>query len=598
MATSGTIKTSAWEGNYGSRYLELTWERQSVGVVEQTSTIKWTLTGKGTYTGYVLSAPFEVVIDGEKVYESGSSRIKLYPEQVIASGTKTIKHNTDGTKTFAVNVKAAIYWSEFNVSGSGTFALDVVGMASITKAPNFNDEGNPTIEYYNPVGNNLTTLQAAISLTGANVDIAYRDISKTGKSYTFALTEAERQVLRAATQGSNSRTIRFYLRNVVEGEILFSWKEATFTVVNALPEITASVIDANAATVSLTGNNKTLIRYHSTAYATMAATALKEATLTATRIENNGKSAAATILSVPNVGGNTFTFTATDSRNNATNKTIVAQMIDYIKPSANIDTAAKMDTTGTYNLTVSGNYYNDTFGYTSAAAANTLSIKYRYKTQGGTYGAWTAATYTLDGNTYTAAASITGLDYRTTYILQCQVADKLNTITTAEININSVPVFHWSSTDFAFEVPVYFNGGVELSGNSGTWKPTLNGSYVSSYDTQEGWWLKMGNVAVIGFNVKATIKPGGSGSQLVISGCPFNAAVNAFGGGVAHNVSISAGHCFEGWCLTTAGKITGRGQPCNGTAAENLNITSAVNYPLGSSNTLITLSGTICCAIA
>lgn len=594
MATNGIVNTAAWTGNYGNRYVELSWQRTAVNVVEQTSTITWTLTGKGSYSGYVLSAPFEVEIDGEKVYSSGSTRIKLYAEQVIASGEKIIKHNTDGTKTMSVSVRAAIYWSEYNVSGSGNFALDLVGMATITKAPNFDDEANPTIEYYNPVGNNLTSLKAAISLTGADVDIAYRDISKTGKTYTFELTDAERKVLRAATQGSNTRKVRFYLRNEVNGELLFNWKEVNFTVINAAPAVVASVVDNNDTTLALTGSSGTLVRYHSTAYAAMTATAKKEASISSTKIENNGKSEVAAIFSVSNVENNTFNFTATDSRNNTTTKTVAAPMVEYIKPTANIDTSIKMDTEGTYHLSCSGNYYNDKFGFTSAAASNSLTVKYRYKEQSGTYGSWTAATVKLEGNKYTATATISGLNYRTTYIIQCQAADKLNTITTEETPINSIPVFHWGADDFTFEVPVNFNAGLSLEGNSGSWVPTLGSGYVSSYDTQQGWWLKIGPVGIIGFNIKATIKAGYSGSQVVISGCPYSAAYNAFGGGVAHNISLPAGHNFEGWCLTTNGKITGRGQPCNETAATNLNITSAANYPTGTSETLITLAGTIC----
>ena len=193
MAISGSLITNAWKGKNGTRYLELSWQRTAIDVVAQTSTIKWTLTSRGTYTGYVMSAPFRVHIDGESVYES-TTRIKLYSNRQVATGTKVIKHNADGNKSFAANVSAAIYLSSVNCFGSDTFALDLVGMATITKAPNFTDEDNPTIEYYNPVGTAITSLQAAISLTGATPNVEYRDIPITGSTYTFTLTDAERKV--------------------------------------------------------------------------------------------------------------------------------------------------------------------------------------------------------------------------------------------------------------------------------------------------------------------------------------------------------------------------------------------------------------------
>lgn len=476
MATSGTLTTTAWKGNHGTRYLELSWEKVGFSVVNRTTTIKWTLTAKGTYTGYVAAAPFTVEIDGARVYYS-ETRIKLYPEQVIASGEKVISHNADGTKTFTASVKAAIYWSSINATGSQNYELDLVGMASIITAPNFTDEDNPTIEYYNPVGNAITSLQAAISLTGADVDIAYRDIAITGNRYTFNLTEEERKVLRAATVGSNERRVRFYLRNVVEGGIYFNWYEVYFTVIKAAPTIEVGVIDTNSATTALTGSPTTLIRYHSTASASMSAYAYKEATIASKRIEHNGSTTTEYVAIYPNVEGNVFSFAATDSRNNTATETVVAPMIDYIKPSANIANSSQIDTNGNYSVSCEGNYYNDTFGYTDAAAANTLTVEYRYKPQGGTWGSWQSMAATISGNTYNATATATGLDYRTAYVFQCRAIDKLNTINSVEITVRSLPVFHWSENDFVFEVPVEFKQGATgvEGGTSGSGSNHLEG---------------------------------------------------------------------------------------------------------------------------
>lgn len=688
MATTGQLTTSAWKGTYGNRYLKLSWERTAFSVVEQTSTIQWTLTGEGTYTGYVMSAPFTVVIDGETVYNS-DTRIKLYPNQEVASGTKTIKHNTDGTKSFAISVKAAIYYGNINATGSDTFTLDLVGMASITKASNFNDEDNPTIEYYNPVGDAITSLQAAISLTGADVDVAYRDIPIASGSYTFNLTDDERKVLRAATQGSNSRKVRFYLRNVVEGNIYFSWKEVNFTVVNANPTLSGTVVDVNATTKELTGSETTLIRYHSTAYAQFTSTAYKEATINTNVIEHNGGLTSSNERTYPNVESNVFTFIASDSRGNTASQTVVSPMIDYIRPTANIDQTELMTPEGNYTLKVSGNYYNDTFGYTDAAQANTIQLKYRYKVHGEEWGTgiwYDLIPVSITNNTYTAE-SVFGLDYRTTYVFQVRIIDKLNTVDSAETIVRSLPVFHWSGDDFVFEVPVTFNAGfngegtgggstpyepcaiqngkyegdLQITGDlqlkndsnygnaiyfgdksyvsisepsddtftikastinldaarvlvngseigsgsggsssetvlTGTWTPYLSTeAAVSSYSIQQGWYSKVGDFVTVGWNLEATVKSGYNNYVVAISGLPFIPDVNAFGGGVAHNVAFVAGFNFEGYCVESSdGLITLRGQPCNNATMVNLNITSSAYYPTGTSSQVMTLAGTIC----
>lgn len=635
MATSGILNTTAWKGKNGTRFLELKWERTAINVVEQTSTIKWTLTSRGTYTGYVMSAPFRVIIDGEQVYYS-ESRIKLYTNRQVATGTKTIKHNTDGTRTFAASVSAALYYSSINATGSDTFTLDLVGMASITKAPNFNDEENPTIEYYNPVGDAITSLQAAISLTGETPDIEYREIPIASGSYTFTLSDTERQILRANTQGSNSRKVRFYLRNVVDGDIYFSWKEVNYTVINAYPTIGISVVDANTNTIALTGDNTKLVKYHSTAVANITAAAYKEAYITEHFIEYGGTRYTEETKVFENVESNDFTFIAIDSRNNVESEYLQPELIEYIKPTVNIDNSGTMDTDGNYTIKCGGNYFNNTFGDSEAAALNMLSVQYRYKEQGGTYSEWAIMTVSVPGgNNYTAEKAISGLDYRKAYTFQCKAVDKLNTIVSAEITVKSLPVFHWSETDFVFEVPVIFNAGAEgiesggttdnnnvegdltvsgdinLGGNLyidgepltipennatyGTWKPTLTtAAAVNSYTVQQGWYQKVGNVVSIGWQIKADVKSGYNSYSIGISGCPFTPTYAAFGGGVAHNIAFIAQYNFEGWALGTDGIITPRGQPCNTTTMVNLNITSTAYYPTGSSGSTMTLAGSMC----
>lgn len=650
MATSGKLNTTAWSHSSGTRFLELSWEIDGIYPDTLTTVIKWTLTAKGTYSGYVMAAPFTVKIDGKTVYNS-STRIKLYQNTVVATGDLKIKYNSDGKKSFAASVSAAIYSSTVNCSGSKTFTLDRIGMATITKAPNFNDEENPTIEYQNPLGNDVVSLQATISLTGAVVDIPYKDIPKTGKSYTFELTEDERNILRAATKDSNSREVFFYLRTEYKDTTYFDYKQVNYTIVNAAPTMDARVYDWNEETLALTGDRNTIIRYHNRVYAGTTGIPKKGAEIVEHRVEHNGIIKVNTFFDAINTESNVFSFYVIDSRGNAATKTIVAPMIDYIKPTVNIDTSALMDTNGTYIVKCGGNYYNDTFGYTDAATANKLSVKYRYKLQNGTFGAWNVMTATITENSYTATATISGLNYRETYIIQCQVSDRLNVVNSAETTIRSLPVFHWGENDFTFEVPVNFNAGttginelegdlrllgdtlafgednntniqqtasdaltinaadIRLNGNvylgdntnplsklivdAGTWVPTLGkAAAVNSYPTQRGWYMKVGNVATIGFQVKAYIKSGYDTTVLEIQ-TPFNPRYAAFGGGVAHNINVAAGFCFEGWSLQD-GVIAARLQPCNNTTAGNLNISSSAYYPTTTNQTLITLSGTIC----
>jgi hypothetical protein len=74
-----------------------------------------------------MAGNFKIVIDGATAYSS-SDRIKLYGNGAtqVASGTKTITHNNDGSRTFKVSLEAGIYAVAVNCTGSATFTLDKI----------------------------------------------------------------------------------------------------------------------------------------------------------------------------------------------------------------------------------------------------------------------------------------------------------------------------------------------------------------------------------------------------------------------------------------------------------------------------------------
>lgn len=606
------------------------------------SVISYTVSINGTkYTGNIQS------------YD-GSSTVTL------KSGTQTVTHDSDGSKTislsFSVTDGAGKTFTCGNASANGTMMLTTLSRgATLLTAPNFSNEDNPTITYSNPSGNSVTSLQACISLAGGTDNIELRDVPKTGTSYTFYLTEAERNVLINATTSSNSRTVYFYLVTVVDGEEYRDKLQRTFTVASGVsPIISTSVVDTNSFTVGLTGNNSTLIRYHSTARAIMTAVAQSGATIDSDQcvIRNGSNHEYGTVAEFTNVDSNVFSFSAVDSRGNVGTSTYEAVMVNYIKPTCNI-ASNKPDASGNMTVMCSGNYFNGSFGY----QYNTITVQYRYKLYGSTsWQGWFNMSVSTSGNSYTATASLSGLDYLQTYTFETRIIDQLNTVTSSESAVKSLPVFHWGKNDFVFEVPVTFNSGVEgikigdengnlnITGNLrlkgagnygnaiffgdssycylqettddnltikaneinlnantvkiggypvfGSWLPTLYISAVSSYTTRDGWYQKLGNVVTVGWQIRANISSGYNSTQLEITGVPYIPITSAFGGGVAFNIYIGGGFVFEGWGIDTNGVITARLQPCNNTASGNLQISSTSYYPEGGGT--VSLSGTIC----
>lgn len=367
-----------------------------------------------------------------------------------------VAHNADGTKSITIT---GVYAIQSTLSGTwypdltatGTVSLDdIPRQANINSAPNFTDDENPKITYTNSAGTKATSLQACISLDGSNDDIAYRDISMTGSSYTFSLTDAERNVLRNATTTSNSRTVYFYLKTVIGTNTFYSKVAKTLSIADGTPTLSPVVEDTLEASLNYTGDSSVVIKGYNSMRVVSGATARKNATISSVKITCGSKSITTTSGIFENAESGTFVFTCTDSRGNTVSQTINLTLIDYVKLTCNL-TGNPPTTDGVFRFAVSGKYFPQNLGET----ANTLTVMYRYKGTGD-YCDWITLTPTIGSNyAYEANETIEGLDYKTTYTFQAKATDKITTIETGEIKVKTQPVFDWSSEDFRFNVPVY-----------------------------------------------------------------------------------------------------------------------------------------------
>lgn len=219
---------------------KITWSSKQ-NIEGNYSDVTVTLTYSRTNSGYTTSGRFSgsITIDGTKTTDSldvNEAQISItYNSNTFAmKATKRVHHNDDGSKKITISATGSLSGesSLTYTKISDEVTLDTIPRAAtLTSAPNFNDHDNPVIQYSNPAGNSATSLMACISLNGVKIDIAYRDVTKTGTSYTFNLTEAERDILRKATS-SSSRKLYFYLRTKFGTTKYYSTKEVTFSVVD------------------------------------------------------------------------------------------------------------------------------------------------------------------------------------------------------------------------------------------------------------------------------------------------------------------------------------------------------------------------------
>lgn len=454
MANKGSIYAYPTEWDT----VELWWWVSAQDVVKNTSTISWSLilySGDYGAINSTTSKFWTVSIGSTTAGNYTSIGIGNNTSRELASGSTTVTHNADGTYSTTMGFSL-----DFKISFSGTYigtvkASEVIELdriskaATITNAPHFNDEENPTITYSNLAGDLVESLQACISINGSKDDIAYRDIDKKGTSYTFNLTEEERNILRYATINSSTLAVKFYVKTVFNGETFYSTLTKILTIVNANPTMNPAAMCWDDATISLTGSTEYFIKDFSDAKIEFNAQAFKGATIKNKEVICGYKTLTEDGI-IEDVPTSAFVFKVTDSRGYSTTKTITKVLIDYFKPTCDLK-AGKMSASGEIALVIQGQYFNSSF----VGIQNSLTIELAYKiASSDTYEVVTVEDITLDGNSYTAYITLEGLDYRELYNFQAIAIDRLGEAVSAVLAVRSIPVFDWSGTDFNFNVPV------------------------------------------------------------------------------------------------------------------------------------------------
>jgi hypothetical protein len=361
-------------------------------------------------------------------------------------------------------------------------------------APNFTDEDNPTIFYNNPAGDGVSKIEVAIYKEDGSQSLApYREVSKTSTSYTFLLTNAERENLWKYTPNSNTATVKFYIKTITkDGRNELHSIAKTLTIINSYPYIQGiTITDTNTNIVNATQDSKCIIKGVSTMRVFADIEPTKGATISYCHITNGSNTYKSNTGLFDKPTSSVITCIIEDSRGNITkevidlaNNDIGNTWVNYTaKPTCNASASASLalnSQTKAYIQTEgSGTFYNGKIG----DKTNTLTLKYKITKNGEADTTIEIGTITpsVSGNKYTFTDKSTALvDYDGTYDVVVYVKDLISDyVYTDVITVSTLPVFDWGKEDFNFNVPVSFNGatmndfvveyGTEAMGSNGTW---------------------------------------------------------------------------------------------------------------------------------
>lgn len=405
------------------------------------------------------------------------------------TGWYTVASKYSGTTPFYASLYDTNTKTVQATSSSYTLATSP-SPAVLTSVPAFNDESNPVVNYSNPSGNNVDSLQACISLNGRDADIAYRELRKTDTKFTFVLTEEERNVLRNSTPNANSRSVTFFLKTVIDGFAHYTSIESNLNIVNANPIFDASKItyaDTNETVFAITGNNQHIVQNKSSLSVTVeAATGNKGASIALYEIIANGKVIETRAPDTVSFGLINLTdnmdvsVTAIDSRGNKTTAYKEVTVLPYASPIVD----AVLERLNNYE-TIS--YFTPKVTISPVNDKNTVTISYQSKRSGGEFG----ESITIANN----VQRLMSCDKQYAFIFSITATDKFETVTKEFVLSkgrfplfidtvkNAVGVNEFPSGDEALRVAggvACFDDGIVLKSANKSFKITIddNGAFV------------------------------------------------------------------------------------------------------------------------
>lgn len=391
--------------------------------------------------------------NGTKIYAGDVLTISFAAASNYQLLTHTVNGSTftsGGTKTVSGNVSVAATAQPLASDVAATDAnIGSVSTITVTKHSS---------SYYHSLQYSFGSSSPVTGYITETGSTSTAEVKYTNTSVPFTVPTSFYAKIPNSKTGTCTITCRTYA-SASSTSTLGSPKTCTFTVTassqTSSPSVSGTVADINSTTIALTGDSSKLIKYRSTARATITATAKNSATISSKSI--NGAAVSSTYRDFTNTEATQYVFTATDSRGYSASATVSPTVIAYIPLTLNITLGRPSPTADSIQLSFDGNYFNGSFG----SANNTLSVQYRYKEQGAaSFSNWItidASNYIHNGYYATGSAIDLGnsFPYNMSYGFEVRASDALTTTTKQYTVQKGTPVFDWGENDFRFNVPVY-----------------------------------------------------------------------------------------------------------------------------------------------
>lgn len=442
MATSGSksVTVTSWDT------LKFSWSESSQSVANNTTTISWKLELISGSSGLISSSAkksWSVTVNGKKYSGTNYIGISNNSTKTLASGTTTITHNSDGTKTFSYSFSQefGITFSGSSIgtkSGSGSGTLDTIPRKSSLSASNgtLNTAQTLTVtrqatSFTHTITYKCGTASGTIVTKSSSTSISWtpplslasQNTTGTSVSVVFTITTYSGDT----SIGSNTKTISCTIPASVKPSCTFTLEDTT-----GIDDIYGSPVQ---------GLSKIKV--------TVTATQAYGSAIDSCSISIDGKkfsalTATTGVLAVS--GKSTVTATVKDKRGRSGSVSYDMNVQAYTAPAVTALTAKRCNEDGTLNKR--GDHIIVTFSakVSSMSSKNTAGYRVQYKKSSET--SYTAVTLSALANSYNVSnysyifPAVAGSSYN----VAIEVRDRHNNSTPATKSVKvatAFAIFSW-----------------------------------------------------------------------------------------------------------------------------------------------------------
>ena len=513
MALSGSVSTNGCRGEGEGRYYTLSWSATQ-SIANNTSTISWTLSTAGGYSSWMTERTVYVDIDGERVF-SKTAAVDRY-RGTIATGTKTISHNSDGTRSFSVSLGAAIYYSTIECTGSQTFTLDTIARAS-------------TLSVSDGTLGTKTTLTADRKSSSFTHTLTWECGSYSGTLATKSTSTSWNftpELKLAAGAPYGQKVYCSYKLSTYNGSTLVGTdsKSAWFTIPNSVkPSCSLSLSDSKGYASTYGG----YIQGESQLSVTINATQAYSSPISRYSASANGASYSAktfTTSALKTVGTNTISATVTDGRGRSGSTSSNITVLAYSRPQITNLKVRRCNANGVENDR--GGYGKISFHCTITALSNknTKACSIKYRQSGAT--TWTnAPAITLSAYDQDCNPPVIQMSDAHSYEVQINLTDKFGTTSAVTSISTGYCLYHIPASGKG----ITFGGIAEGDG----FNVKMDATFSEKIDAKKAIYM----------NGADTFHKDSSGKLQVVPSTHFN-------GGLTEDIPVINGDCNA---LTTSG---------------------------------------------